>query len=47
MTVSITFYPMVHECPALVREGDRSYIVPASNLPGNLIEMDDGGEYVS
>lgn len=33
---------MVHECPALVREGDSSCIVPARNLPGNLIEMDDG-----
>jgi transposase InsO family protein len=41
MTISITFYPVEHERPALVRHGNDTYIIPARNLPGNLIEDDD------
>jgi hypothetical protein len=41
MTMSTAFYPIEHDHPALVQEGNRSYIVPARNLPGNLIEADN------
>jgi hypothetical protein len=41
MTISITFYPSVHEHPILVREGDSIYIVPEHNLPGNVITTED------
>jgi hypothetical protein len=34
-------YPVEHERPALVRHGNDTYIIPAWNLPGYLIEDDD------
>ncbi len=46
MTISVTFYPVEHERPALVRHGNNTYIVPAQNLPGNIIE-DDGMDDIS
>jgi hypothetical protein len=41
MTISVTFYPLAHERPILVREGDSIYIVPEQNSPGNVIETKD------
>jgi hypothetical protein len=38
LTISVTFYPIVHEHLALLQDGNYTYIVPARNLPGSLIE---------
>jgi hypothetical protein len=40
-TLCITFYPVIHETPILIRDCDTLYIVPERAIPGHWIDDDN------
>jgi hypothetical protein len=41
MMISVSFYPVQHERPVLVRVGNDTYITSINNNPSHLIEGEE------
>ncbi len=46
MTISVSFYPVQHDRPVLVREGHGTYITSVNHFPSHLVEGEDDEDMI-